>query len=759
MTTVARMLMCALSTACVVGATGAAAPAIKEASKAEPSHTNRLAKEKSPYLLQHAHNPVDWYPWGAEAFAKAKKENKPIFLSVGYSTCHWCHVMERESFSDEAVAKLINDNFVPVKVDREERPDVDRIYMAFLQASTGGGGWPMTVVLTPDLKPFFGGTYFPPDDKDGLPGLKKVLARVQEVWETRHDEVVKSAESITEAIGKIAAGKSDEAEGADAKAAGAPAVDEALLKKGADRLAASFDARHGGFGPAPKFPEPANLDFLFRHAHRSGDAKSQEMALTTLRSIAAGGVRDHLGGGFHRYSTDRRWFLPHFEKMLYDQAQLAGRYLDAYQVTRDPFFADVARDTLDYVLRDMTGPDGQFYSAEDADSARDLSRPHDKAEGAFYVWRAEEIDKVLGREAAEVFAFHYGIAPAGNVPEAQDPRKEFPGRNVLYVAHAAEETATKFGKSVEQVSALLADARTKLLAARSARPRPHRDDKTIVAWNGLMISTLARAGPALMEPRYTAAAARAATFVREKLYDASTHTLSRIWRESSGGVPGFLDDYAFFTQACLDLYESTLDVQWLRLALDLQRRQDELFEDKQAGGYFTTSGADSSVLLRVKDDQDGAEPAGNSVAALNLLRLAQMTGDAELGKKARRVFAAYAARLNDAPSAFPQMLAAVDFSLSKPRQVILAGNPGAPDTAAMLAEVYAHYLPNRIVLAADGREGQAFLGGRLEVLKEIKPLAGRATAYVCENFACQQPTNDLAVLRRQLAGKPNPAAP
>jgi uncharacterized protein YyaL (SSP411 family) len=760
MTTIARFVIGILSAACVRGAFGAAAPAIKEA----PAHTNRLAKEKSPYLLQHAHNPVDWYPWGAEAFEKAKKENKPIFLSVGYSTCHWCHVMERESFSDEAVAKLVNENFVPVKVDREERPDVDRIYMAFLQATTGGGGWPMNVMLTPDLKPFFGGTYFPPEDKDGLPGLKKVLARVHEVWETRHDEVVKSAESITESIGKIAAGKGDDAadgkspsgkspdgNGPDGKAAGAPAVDEVLLMRGADRLAASFDARFAGFGAAPKFPEPANLDFLFRYAHRTGDAKAQEMALRTLSAIARGGVRDELGGGFHRYSTDRRWFLPHFEKMLYDQAQLAGRYLDAYQFTQDEFFGDVARDTLDYVLRDMTGPDGQFYSAEDADSARDPSRPHEKAEGAFYVWRAEEIQKVLGPEAAEVFSFHFDVAPAGNVPEGQDPRKEFPGQNVLYAAHSVGETATKFAKPIEQMGSLLDESRKKLLDARSARPRPHRDDKTIVAWNGLMISTLARAGPTLKEPRYTAAAARAATFVREKLYDPQTHTLSRIWRESTGGVPGFLDDYAFFTQASLDVYEATLDVQWLRLALDLQHRQDALFEDKEAGGYFSTSGADKSVLLRVKDDQDGAEPAGNSVAAFNLLRLAQMTGDAEMGKKARKVFTAYAARLNDSPTAFPQMLAAVDFSLSKPRQIILAGDPAAKDTAAMLAEVYAHYLPNRIVLAADGREGQAFLTGRLEVLKEIKPVDGRATAYVCENYACQQPTNDVAVLRKQLA--------
>jgi uncharacterized protein YyaL (SSP411 family) len=729
-----RFVLLGLCLACTVVALGA-----------DPASTNRLAKEKSPYLLQHAHNPVDWYPWGAEAFEKAKKENKPIFLSVGYSTCHWCHVMERESFSDPEVAKLINQWFVPVKVDREERPDVDRMYMTFLQASTGSGGWPMTVVLTPDGKPFFGGTYFPPEDKQGLPGLKRVLTKVHEVWDTQHEEVVKSADSIIEAIGKMAASK------AAADAPGGDAVDEALLKKCYDRLAASFDPKFGGFGPAPKFPEPSNLEFLLRYASRSRDAKAQDMALQTLRSIAAGGVRDHLGGGFHRYSTDRRWFLPHFEKMLYDQAQLAGRFLDAWQMTHDPSFAEVARQTLDYVLRDMTGPDGQFYCAEDADSAREPAAAGEKAEGAFYLWRAQEIEKLLGREAAEVFNFHYGVAAGGNVPEAQDPRKEFPGQNVLYAAHSLEETAANFKKSAENVSNLLAHARKKLFDARSARPRPHCDDKTIVAWNALTISTLARAGPALNEPKYTDAAVRAATFVREKLYDPETHTLSRIWREGSGGVPGFLDDYAFFIQASLDLYEGTLDVQWLKLALDLQFRLDELFEDREAGGYFTTSGADKSVLLRVKDDQDGAEPAGNSVAALNLLRLSQMTDDAGRAARARKVFTAYAASLNEHPSAFPHMLAAVDFSLSKPKQIILAGRPRADDTRAMLAEVYTRYLPNRVILAADGGEGQAFLATRIDVMKDIKPLAGRATAYVCENYACQQPTNDVEVLRKQLA--------
>ena len=704
---------------------------------------NRLAQETSPYLLQHAHNPVDWYPWGPEAFEKAKKENKPIFLSVGYSTCHWCHVMERESFSDPEIAKLINQWFVPVKVDREERPDVDRIYMTFVQATTGGGGWPMNVFLTPALKPFFGGTYFPPEDKQGMTGIKRVLGGVHDAWETRREEVVKSADSITDAIAQMAREK-----GADDAAA-----DEALLAKGYERLAASFDTRYGGFGGAPKFPEPANLDFLFRYARRSGDVKATDMAVQTLRALAAGGIQDHLGGGFHRYSTDRRWFLPHFEKMLYDQAQLAGRYVDAYLIMGDAAFAEVARDTLDYVLRDLMGPEGQFYSAEDADSARDPARPDEKAEGAFYVWTAADMEEVLGKGAAELFAYRYGVAAEGNVPKAQDPHVEFPGQNVLFAAHSVKETAQKVGRPVEQVRGELDAARRKLFELRSTRPRPHRDDKTIVAWNGLMISALARAGPTLKEPRYSQAAARAAAFIQEKLYDPKTHTLTRIWRDGPGGGGAFLDDYAFFVQGLLDLYEATLDVRWLKLALDLQARQDELFEDREAGGYFNTSGADKSLLHRVKDDQDGAEPAGNSVAALNLLRLAQMTDEKDRANKAGRVLKSFSGPMNEHPTALPQMLGAVDFHLSKPTQVIIAGRPGANDLRAMLEVVFAQYHPARVILAADGEGGQAFLATRVAVMKDIKPIAGRATAYVCENYACQQPTNDLNVLRRQLQGR------
>jgi uncharacterized protein YyaL (SSP411 family) len=711
-----------------------------------PKYTNRLAKEKSPYLLQHAHNPVDWFPWGDEAFEKAKRENKPVFLSVGYSTCHWCHVMERESFSDPDIAKLINDNFVPVKVDREERPDVDRVYMTFVQATTGGGGWPMTVFLTPDRKPFFGGTYFPPEPRQGMPGIKVVLAKVREAWDTQHDDLVKSADSITQAIGQMQQVK---------PADGGGAMDAAALQRCFEQLGATFDEKNGGFGAAPKFPEPVNLNFLFHFGARASDnaqrQRARDMALRTLKALAAGGIHDHLGGGFHRYSTDRRWFLPHFEKMLYDQAQLAGCYVDAYRVTGEVPYADAARDVLDYVLRDLTGPDGQFYSAEDADSARDPSKPEVKAEGAFYVWSAEEVDKVLGPEAA-LFKFHYGITAEGNVPKPQDPRGEFVGFNVLAVAHAPEETARQFNLPVQKVNERLAAARKQLFEARSKRPRPHRDDKAIAAWNGLAISAFARAGAVLDEPRYTAAATRAATFVRSSLYDVNTRTLKRVWRDGPSPVPGFLDDHAFLVQGLLDLYESTLDVRWLTWAVELQQRQDELFGD-DAGGYFTTSGADPSILTRTKDEQEGVEPAANSVAALNLLRLSQVLDDDKSARKAEGIFRAFSGRITEHPTSMPQVLVALDFHLAKPVQIVIAGDPAADATKQMLRAAHRSYLPNRIILGADGGEGQAFLASRAKFIDGMKPLNGRPTAYVCKDYACRQPTSDLEEFRKQLAGE------
>jgi len=707
-------------------------------------HTNRLAQEKSPYLLQHAHNPVDWYPWGEEAFEKARREKKPIFLSIGYSTCHWCHVMERESFENEEVAALMNSRFVNIKVDREERPDVDRVYMTFVQATTGGGGWPLNVWLTPTLKPFVGGTYFPPEDRYGQPSFRKVLLRISDAWEKDRAKISESGNQIMTAL----------AHSANTPAEGAGKVDAKLIDAAYQQIARGYDARDGGFGGAPKFPRPVTLNFLFRVYNRSapdseaGDA-ALGMALFTLRKMAAGGMHDQLGGGFHRYSVDAQWRVPHFEKMLYDQAQLASAYLDAYQITGDLRYEAIARDTLDYVRRDLTDVGGGFYSAEDADSLT-TAGGKEKAEGAFYVWTKEEIDKALG-EYAELFDYQYGVEAAGNAPEGSDPQGEFRGKNILYERQTFAETAKHFGKSELDVDESMRYRRPALFELRNKRPRPHLDDKIITGWNGLMISAFARGAQVLGDPSYLETATRAAEFVRANLADAKGQTLRRSYRGAPSAVAAFAEDYSFFIQGLLDLYETSFDSQWLQLAEQLQTTQDRLFWDDKNGGYFTSTGDDPSILLRMKDDNDNAEPAASSIAARNLLRLAQMRDTKELRVRGQKTIAAFATALNRFPSAMPQMLVALDFSLTKPKQVIIAGKRGAGDTRDLLDEVHRHYLPNTIVLLADGGAGQKFLAERLEEVKEMKPIGGKATAYVCENFACQAPVTSVEELRKLLS--------
>ncbi len=712
---------------------------------AQAEHTNRLIHEKSPYLLQHAHNPVDWYPWGEEAFAKARKENKPIFLSIGYSTCHWCHVMEREEFEVPAVAEVMNKNFVNIKVDREERPDVDRVYMAFVQATTGGGGWPMSVWLTPDLKPFVGGTYFPPEDRYGQPGFTKVLQRIAEAWEKDDAKIIESGNQIVAALAKSNAAS-------DEKAA---APNEKMLTAAYDQLAKSFDKVDGGFGGAPKFPRPVTLNFLFHFAHHAGvNTETGKNALAmnyfTLRRMADGGMHDQLGGGFHRYSVDAVWHVPHFEKMLYDQAQLASAYLTAFQITRDAAFESVARDTLDYVKRDMTSPEGGFYSAEDADSLPNEKSP-EKLEGAFYVWTKDEIDQTLGTAAAALFDFRYGVETHGNTPEGSDPHGELRGQNVLRAQKTIAEAAKKFQLSEAEVQESLGKSVSKLLAKRNQRPRPHLDDKIITAWNGLMISAYARGAQVLGDEDYLQIATRAAEFVRAKLYRESDQTLLRSYRGGPADIPGFADDYAFYIQGLLDLYEASFDVRWLELAEKLQATQDRLFWDEKDGGYFTSTGKDASILLRMKEDNDNAEPAPSSVAALNLFRLAQIRDAKEMRERGEKTIAAFAAPLQHYPSALPQMLVALEFSLTKPRQIVLAGKAGGDDTRALLAEVHRHFLPDTVLLLADGAEGQKFLGEKLAELKEMQPVEGKAAAYVCENFTCKAPVTSPEELGKLLA--------
>jgi uncharacterized protein len=696
-------------------------------------HTNQLAHEKSPYLLQHAHNPVDWHAWGPAAFEKAKRENKPIFLSIGYSTCHWCHVMERESFENEEIAEIINRSFVAIKVDREERPDIDRIYMTFVQASTGSGGWPMSVWLTPDLQPFFGGTYFPPVNRFGHPGFPAVLTQIANAWRTQQPQIADSARDAVEQLRKQVTVEPTHTGWGD--------IDAATLDTGFFVFRRTFDSHLGGFGGAPKFPRPSVYNFLLRYYARTKSEEALEMVLKTLREMAKGGMHDQLGGGFHRYSVDERWFVPHFEKMLYDQGQLAIAYLEAFQITHDEQYAAVARLIFDYVLRDMTDSGGAFYSAEDADSAADASKPNEKGEGAFYIWTAAEIRALAPAPVCEWFFHRYGVLEDGNV--SNDPHGEFTGRNILYQANEFEDTALQFERPVEEIRAAVEDAGRRLLAERGKRPRPHLDDKVLTSWNGLMISALAKGGAVLGEPRYAEAARRAVEFIIARMYNSESGILLRRYRANDAAIPGFLDDYALFTQALLDLYETQFDRRHLELALKLTAKQRELFEDAARGAFFSSVEGESDLLLRVKEDYDGAEPSGNSVALNNLFRLAEMANREDLRESAQRLLAAFGSRLTAAPVALPQMLAACEFHFGQPRQIVIVGDRDAADTQAMLQALHSRFLPNKVVLLVDSDEARAALSATIPTIAPMERVDGRASAYVCRDYTCQLPVNTV----------------
>ena len=684
---------------------------------------NALVHEKSPYLLQHAHNPVDWMPWGDAAFEKARREDKPIFLSIGYSTCHWCHVMERESFESEEVAALMNREFVSIKVDREERPDVDRIYMLYVQASSGSGGWPMSVWLTPDLKPFFGGTYFPPDSRYGRPGFSEVLQHIARSWRENRDQVVASSENIAEQLRNYTSGSGR---------SGRP--DASLFESGYSPFRRSFDSQYGGFGAAPKFPRPVVFNYLLRFYAKTKNEEALAMTAQTLQAMAAGGMHDQLGGGFHRYSVDRHWFVPHFEKMLYDQAQLAVSYLEAFQITRDPVFERIARDIFTYVLRDMRHPEGGFYSAEDADSS-DPENPSHKAEGAFYVWRQSEIEELLDRKMAAWFCHRYGVRPEGNVQE--DPHGEFTGKNILYEAFTDEETAREYQTSAAEMRAALNQARNVLFEARTKRPRPHLDDKILTAWNGLMISAFAKGAQILGDKTYLDAAQRAADFILGAMYSSETGELWRRFRDGQAAVSGFLDDYAFFAQALLDLYETTFNPDLLGLAARFAREAFARFEDAEGGGFFSTLSGGADLLLRMKDDYDGAEPSGNSVATCVLLRLAHLTGDNAFRARAERSLQAFAPKLDEQPSQAPQMMVALGDSLSEPAQVVVRCSSIDDRVLAFLSERRRRFEPYTVTAVVSDDV--------VEALRPVAPFlaslerASGATVYQCANFVCQLP--------------------
>ena len=686
---------------------------------------NRLAGERSPYLLQHADNPVDWYPWGDEAFSRATREDKPIFLSIGYSTCHWCHVMEHESFEDAAVAAALNKDFVSIKVDREERPDIDRVYMTFVQATTGAGGWPLSAWLTPDLKPFFGGTYFPPTSKWGRPGFIEILEKLASAWQNDRNSLLTSADDIVAHLRQTTG--SDQGRPDRAPVAGRAAIDV-----GVKAFVSAFDRRNGGFGGAPKFPRPSELTFLLDAFALNGDLEARHAAVETLRAMAIGGMRDHVGGGFHRYSVDAQWRVPHFEKMLYDQAQLVIAYLDAAQTTGDFFSSVIAEDTLDYVLSDLTSNEGGFFSAEDADSYPNHDST-EKREGSFYVWPATQIDELFGADA-DIVRRRFGIEDGGNV--ASDPHGEFRGTNIPYIAQDIDDIAARTGRSVDDVMRVIGSVRQKLYDARATRPRPHLDDKVITAWNGLMMAAFARAARVLVDSpnraRWRSSAEAAASFIRTKLWDASTGGLLRRYRDGEAAIPGFCEDYAYLIWGLLELFQATGDQQWIEWATRLQTRQTELFFDESDGGWFSTTGADPTVLLRLKEDYDGAEPSAASVTTMNLMTLSHITGDASYRARAERALERYGPGIGKVARVMPFMMSNLVKWHGTPMEITITGARDDARTTALERAVAKKFLPFAVLMFTPANEAAA------------------PSAQVCSGSVCQMPTSDPNELARQI---------
>lgn len=679
--------------------------------------TNRLADEKSPYLLQHKGNPVAWQPWGEEAFAFAREAGVPVFLSIGYSTCHWCHVMAHESFEDEAIAALMNAEFVNIKVDREERPDVDRVYMTFVQASTGGGGWPMSVWLTPEGRPFFGGTYFPPEDRYGRAGFPRVLEQIARVWKSDRARVEAEGVRVAEMLATSVDVERGEGE-----------ISREVIVRAVGAFVEGYDARHGGFGDEPKFPRASVFNLLLR----AGNDVARGMVFHTLRAMAGGGMYDQVGGGFHRYSVDAEWHVPHFEKMLYDQAQLIPVYVEAFQIAREPLFATIARETASYVLRDLRHEGGAFFSAEDADSLVAHGGSAHR-EGAFYVWTQDEIEGALTPDESRLWCRHFGVMPGGNVLPTSDPHGELVGKNVLFRRELVAATASASGVTEADATALLASAKQKLFALREARPRPHRDEKILTAWNGLMISALAKAGAVFDDVALVRHAAGAARFLSENL--VSDRGLLRSWCDGPSAIRAFPEDYAFLIQGLLDLFETDFDSWGLEWALTLQSEQDAAFADLANGGYFGSRADDVLVPVRMKDDHDGAEPCANSVSAMNLLRLGELAGDSAFTARARRILGSPIARR--IPIALPQLLVAAHRASLPPRQIVIVGD----EPRAFVDVVNDHFRPDTtlVVMTSAGRE---FFERHNPAIAAMRPVNGLTAAYVCENFVCHSPVTD-----------------
>jgi hypothetical protein len=684
---------------------------------------NRLIFEKSPYLLQHAHNPVDWYPWSPEAFKKAEDEDKPIFLSIGYSTCHWCHVMEKESFEDAEVAELLNDAFVCIKVDREERPDLDSVYMKVCQQLTGSGGWPLHIIMTPDKKPFFAATYMPRESRFGQVGMKELIPKVKELWTSRRNELLEQAVKVTEFLEETEKGSH---ETSAAEELGASTMDEAYFQ-----LSRSFDPSNGGFGNAPKFPSPHNLTFLLRYWKRTSDRGALEMVNKTLKTMKLGGIYDQLGFGFHRYSTDAKWLVPHFEKMLYDQAMLTIAYAEAYQATGDEGFKQAARETITYVLRDMTDPAGGFYSAEDADSEGE--------EGKFYLWTEEEIRQLLPEEEAEFAIKIFDVEKDGNFEDAMTGKRT--GNNTLHLEKSPTQIAIGMHNSLQDVQKRLDQVRKTLFDVRQKRVRPGRDDKILVDWNGLMIAALSKAAQAFDEPEYANAAKRAADFILNNMRDSEKRLYHR-YRDGEAKVNGFLADYAFFVWGLVELYETVFDAEYLQRAVDLTEMLMKHFWDEQRGGFYLTPDDADVTLVRDREIYDGALPSGNSVACLNLIRLAHMIGETQYEQKAAQLMRSFASAVSRAPSACTQLMSALDFAIGPSCEVILVGDLGKADTKRMIEALRSRFAPRKVVLLHSKlgqRQGTRYLDAFTQGLTSKE---GKATAYVCCNRVCNPPTTD-----------------
>jgi len=674
---------------------------------------NLLAGEKSPYLLQHQFNPVAWHPWGEPAFQRAREEKKPIFLSIGYSTCHWCHVMERESFEDERTAELLNRHFISIKVDREERPDIDRVYMAFVQSTTGQGGWPLSAFLTPELRPFFGATYFPPEPRHGRPSFRQILEQIHHLWDHRRPDLARSA---TEMLAKLeTAGLAPAAPGVSP---GFEVIEAAVAS-----LREAYDPVHGGFGGAPKFPQPSQPALLLRYAARTGDPTALSQVLHTCDQMAAGGIHDHLGGGFARYSVDEQWLVPHFEKMLYDNAQLAQLYLDAATLTGAPHHAAVARDILDYVIRDMTNPEGGFASAEDADS--------EGHEGKFYCWTRTELAALLTPSEFATVCRCWGVTDGGNFVDHSHP-SPLAGQNVLSLVEAPGTVAGQ---------ADLASARGKMIAARAGRLRPHRDDKVLASWNGLMLGAMSRAAAVFDDASYRAAADANLTFLRGRLWDPAFRTLHHRWREGERDTVQLLPAYAFLLAGVIDHYEATLAPGSLEFAVSLGEALLERFFDPGSGGFWQTLPGAPDLILHLKDDYDGAEPSGNSVATHSLLRLGSITGRPEFSTAAQRTLDWFSDRLHRFPQALPALLAALDFSLQEPVRIVITGDPADERVRPFLSATHSVFLPNKVVTGTQGP---------VEPFARTLPAAAGVVAYVCEGTYCHAPVASSGSLRALL---------